>query len=173
MKKCVKCQINKQLDLFNKNSKSKDGFTSYCKECAKQKSALWVIANVTKRKENQAVYYKRNNKKISEKKLIYRNTEKSKKLISNYEFIYNLKKYGLTPETYYQTLLDQNNKCCICEREFTEKIKPVIDHCHLNNHFRGILCVGCNLGLGHIEKTGFLEKALIYLNNNTYNKMKM
>lgn len=164
MKKCIKCKLDKELDLFNKNIKSKDGFTSYCKECAKQKSALWALTNTDKRKKNQTTYYKRNNKKLREKQLIHRSTEKSKTLTRNYGFIYNLKKYGLTPEIYYQTLLDQNNRCCICEKEFNKKTKPVIDHCHKNNHFRGILCIGCNISLGHIERLGFLEKALIYLN---------
>ena len=164
MKKCAKCQINKELDLFNKNNKSKDGLTSYCKECAKEKTALWVKNNTIKRQKNQANYYIRNSEKLKEKQLNHRNTKESKKLTSDYGFIYNLKKYGLTPESYYQLLLDQNNECCLCEKEFTDKLKPVIDHCHTNQHVRGILCIGCNVSLGHIEKPGFLEKALDYIN---------
>lgn len=67
MKTCVKCQLSKELDFFNKNTKSKDGLTSYCKECAKEKSAEWALTNTEKRKKNQALHYKRNSKKISEK----------------------------------------------------------------------------------------------------------
>jgi hypothetical protein len=162
MKKCIKCQLSKQLDLFNKNSRSKDGLTSYCKECAKESTTLWVLANKPKRKKNQAVYYKRNSKELKEKQVFYRESEEVKTQTRSYGFAYNLKKYGLTPETYYQTMLDQNNRCYICEKEFIDKIKPVIDHCHTYNYFRGILCNGCNMGLGHLEK--FLEKAITYLN---------
>lgn len=80
MKKCAKCQINKELDLFNKNNKSKDGLTSYCKECAKEKTALWVKNNTVKRQKNQANYYIRNSKKLKEKQLNHRNTKESKNL---------------------------------------------------------------------------------------------
>ena len=33
MKTCTKCKQQKPLDLFNKNSKAKDGFQYHCKQC--------------------------------------------------------------------------------------------------------------------------------------------
>lgn len=49
-------------------------------------------------------------------------------------------------------MLDKVTHCEICEVEFTTNRK-VIDHCHKNNHIRGILCDPCNTTLGQLEKT--------------------
>lgn len=47
MKKCKMCNndFEANLDNFYKNSKSKDGLHSYCKECAKKKSQKWMKEN--------------------------------------------------------------------------------------------------------------------------------
>lgn len=149
--------------MFNKNSRAKNGHTSYCKECAKLKATLWVIQNPYKRSENQKNHYKKHTEKITKKQKVHRSKPESKQTVKNYSFLYNLRKRGLTPDTYKKKILDQNNKCEICEQKFTTKRKPAIDHCHISRKTRGILCIGCNASLGHIERPGFLEKALIYL----------
>ena len=38
MKKCIKCNNSKSLDLFYKDKSKKDGHTSYCKVCSANKS---------------------------------------------------------------------------------------------------------------------------------------
>src|SRR5262249_36689772 len=60
-----------------------------------------------------------------------------------------LKRYGLTEPEYNAILLRQGGACGICERPFTRT--PCIDHCHITRQVRGLLCHGCNLGLGHLE----------------------
>jgi len=62
-----------------------------------------------------------------------------------------LKKYGMTSAMWY-TLLDlQDGKCPICQREFTNELRPCIDHEHVRGykkmkqenkrHFvRGLVC---------------------------------
>lgn len=46
----------------------------------------------------------------------------------------------------------QNGKCGICfnNMEFLAKT-TCVDHDHDNGNIRGILCMKCNLGLGHFE----------------------
>ena len=59
------------------------------------------------------------------------------------------KKYGLTPEA-YQAMLDvQRNSCSICLELFAGKV--CVDHCHTTGKVRGLLCAGCNSGLGHFK----------------------
>jgi hypothetical protein len=56
MKKCTKCNKNKDLSLFGLDRSTKDELTSHCKQC---------------RKENDAAYYKANKFAQNEKKRIY------------------------------------------------------------------------------------------------------
>jgi len=51
--------------------------------------------------------------------------------------------------------------CDICG----SKRNPRIDHCHKTGVVRGILCAGCNTGLGHLrDSKEAIEKAIGYLN---------
>jgi hypothetical protein len=54
--------------------------------------------------------------------------------------------YGLTVHEFDAILARQGNACGICRRSF--RGTPHIDHCHLTGWVRGLLCGGCNTGLG-------------------------
>lgn len=72
-----------------------------------------------------------------------------------------LKAYGLTPES-YQTLYDsQDGQCPICQEAL---IVANIDHNHITNETRGILCPKCNRGLGMFgDDADTLRRAAVYL----------
>lgn len=76
-------------------------------------------------------------------------------------------KYGIGENEYHAMLLSQNNSCPLCEREFSSSwgaSAPVVDHCHLQGHVRGILCNECNRGLGYFhDNKRALENAIKYL----------
>lgn len=57
-----------------------------------------------------------------------------------------LRLYGLTREEYKELLDRQNNACAICEETFTAE--PRVDHAHSTGRVRGLLCHGCNVGIG-------------------------
>lgn len=61
-----------------------------------------------------------------------------------------LKKYGLTPESYNEMLVEQGGACAIC-RQFPEMFarRLHVDHDHGTGRVRALLCHGCNAGLGH------------------------
>lgn len=75
-----------------------------------------------------------------------------------------LRKYGLTLKEYRGLLQRQNNACAICRAVFTT-VRPVhIDHEHGTGQSRGLLCNGCNSGLGYFgENTAALRRAAQYL----------
>lgn len=69
--------------------------------------------------------------------------------------VQTLRKYGLSEKLWYNILDSQGGICPVCEREFTEKLRPVTDHFHAQNykkmkpekkrlHVRGLLCNYCN-----------------------------
>ena len=90
-----------------------------------------------------------------------------------------LKKYGLTAEMWYTFLDLQDGKCPICQREFSEQLRPVIDHFHARGfrkmkaekrvkHVRGLTCAYCNLrrlpkGSSNLSATEIAYNIYIYL----------
>ena len=77
---------------------------------------------------------------------------------------YRYAKYGISKEDFDKMISDQNNVCKICNQELTEEIH--IDHCHLTEKVRGILCGKCNKGLGQFnDNIEILTNAIKYLKN--------
>lgn len=67
----------------------------------------------------------------------------------------------LTAEQFGEKLQEQNNLCAICNKPL---VKPCADHDHGSGDFRGILCNGCNRGLGFFEDNPeLLQAAIAYL----------
>lgn len=112
-------------------------------------------------------YYLRNREKINErhKKNRLSAPEKRKKQQRRWNYNYRLKKLGISEEWFDKTLENQKGRCAICGHQFNED-KPHVDHCHKKGKARGLLCLHCNTGLGHLEKwdkSGWLVKAAKYL----------
>ncbi len=73
-----------------------------------------------------------------------------------------IRAYGIEPKIYYEMLEQQGHGCAICNAK-SEKRAMGIDHDHKSGKVRGLLCDGCNLSLGHIERHGWMDKAMQYL----------
>jgi hypothetical protein len=77
--------------------------------------------------------------------------------------------YGITIDEYNNLLNKQHNRCAICgmtnmaSKKLYHKYLSV-DHCHITNMIRGLLCDDCNNGLGRFkDSANLLSKALLYL----------
>lgn len=70
------------------------------------------------------------------------------------------RRYGLEADTFFSMLKNQDNKCLICEKEFTSM--PHVDHNHDTGAIRGLLCADCNRGLGRYEKDRMNGKIIHY-----------
>ncbi len=144
IKTCSKCKELKDETEFSKEQRNKNGLRSWCKSCYRKQSKQYNVKN----RETRATYFKE-----------YRrlNTEKIKEA----RFI---KEYGLTYADRDGILQSQGSRCAICRIVFSENKKPQMDHCHVTNKVRGILCVSCNIGLGHLgDTTDSLKAAYEYL----------
>ena len=84
-----------------------------------------------------------------------------KKRISTYTYEKYLKwEYNITQQQYDKLYTDQSGKCLICLNED----KLVVDHCHVTNKVRGLLCTRCNTGLGKFkDNIDSLKRAIQYL----------
>jgi len=87
---------------------------------------------------------------------------------------YYSRKHGITLATRDAMLANQSGKCLICEQDIAFKInnghgknignEAVVDHCHINERIRGVLCGHCNTGLGAFkDNKKYLKNAIDYL----------
>lgn len=84
----------------------------------------------------------------------------------------NIKKHNITEEQRDLMVEFQGNKCKICRNEFEEDDRKCFDHDHeccpgpysCGNCIRGVLCSGCNRGLGDFrDDEEYLANAIEYL----------
>lgn len=70
-------------------------------------------------------------------------------------------KYEITQEDYARMYEAQEGRCKICGAK--EDVLHV-DHCHETGKVRGLLCRGCNTGIGHLkDSVETLRSAIAYL----------
>lgn len=78
--------------------------------------------------------------------------------INNFKY-----RYGITPDDYDKMVEDQCNKCKICE-QLPSKRGLFVDHCHMTNNIRGLLCQACNIAIGQMkDDPERLERAANYV----------
>jgi hypothetical protein len=81
-----------------------------------------------------------------------------------------LRPYGITPDIYNNMLKQQQNRCAICDDEFLFEnmiTSPCVDHDHVLNIVRGLLCSPCNLLIGLAkERIAILLNAADYLRSS-------
>lgn len=78
------------------------------------------------------------------------------------------RKYNLTQEQWEALFKAQGSCCAICGT--TDPGSPKgwhTDHCHETNKVRGILCMGCNRGIGYIREPEHLELAAEFLRKHS------
>ncbi|HUY24188.1 MAG TPA: endonuclease domain-containing protein [Candidatus Saccharimonadales bacterium] len=77
------------------------------------------------------------------------------------EGLYAWYRHGLSPTMRAELMARQDGKCAICRRDLAPLRKRTVDHDHVTNKIRGILCARCNGCLGWYEL--HREEAMAYL----------
>ena len=77
----------------------------------------------------------------------------------------NLKqRYGITVEQFDDMLAGQGARCACCGAPKPGGKGWQVDHCHDSGEIRGILCHGCNTGIGLLgDKLETVWQAMLYL----------
>lgn len=140
---CNDCSLEKPIAEFYKHGKR--GFQSSCKQCKSTYDKQHYI-------KNKKIYIKR--------AVEYR---KKPKYLE-----YKVKKFGISYNEYQILLKNQNYLCAICKQQNKNGDRLCIDHCHISNKMRGLLCHDCNKGLGFFkDKISNLKNSILYLENFT------
>jgi hypothetical protein len=118
----------------------------------------WRTKNPEKMKAIKRAYYLRHKERL--KAQTYANRKKRAEHFLAYSREYQRKhrakftearrhrRYGLTLGQIEAMLESQQGACAICRRAKPTIKKLCVDHCHSSHVVRGILCDGCNRGLG-------------------------
>jgi Recombination endonuclease VII len=151
---------------FTKSTTSRDGFYTYCKDCAKKALYEWRAKNADKLKAINYKWREQNREILREGHAIakakWRRKDPAKKAADGWKS--HLKgAHGLTPEWYDQRFKDQNGLCAICGNP-PQKFRLRVDHDHKTEVRRGLLCNSCNVALERVETIpDWHAKALAYL----------
>lgn len=151
-KECTGCRETKSAGGFSKARGRKDGLQSRCKSCNKRDREK----DPEKVRAYLAGYYRKNPRAARDRQL----KSMHKKSLDWYE----------------ETLESQGGGCAICGREPTEGQSFHVDHDHsccpttsgdtrtCGECVRGILCPGCNTGIGKLKDDPVvLQNAIDYL----------
>jgi hypothetical protein len=91
----------------------------------------------------------------------YFKTEKGKLAIRSGKFY---RKYGITLEHRAAMISAQDGCCAICNSKMGPANDCCVDHNHVTNQMRGLLCKRCNFAIGLMKDNPFIaEKAFHYL----------
>ena len=152
-------------------------FSSAEEGCARTEAQIiaqreWYRRNKTAISERRRLRYAENREEIRERKRReyrenstayirrakeYKKTEAGRRVNRN---VFLKTRYGISIEEWDRMAAEQGGRCAICRRE---KIRHT-DHCHATGKVRGLLCHGCNLGLGGFrDSQEALIRAINYL----------
>jgi len=175
---CNTCGTEKPLSEYSKCVTSKDGLQKNCKLCQADLVRLWKRNNPERQYRIDSRYYQKNKDVIKQRSRDVANQDPVKnceKARLHYaknkhkdKAVRLLRQYGITPLEYDRRYQIQGGKCGVCGQHQTElKRALTVDHDHKTGHVRGLLCDGCNGGLGFFrDSVERLEKAIRYLREN-------
>ncbi len=147
MKTCPNCQTEKPRSEFYNNRSKPDGLQDYCKPCQRKCVKRWDDANADRISARQAAWALEN-----------------PRLVKRSAFLQCLRRHGLDEAQYNALLSAQASVCAICELPCPTGNRLAIDHCHITNRIRGLLCVRCNTAIGLLkDNVEILQRASEYL----------
>lgn len=157
-KVCNKCKIEKPSSEF---SKKRGQLNSRCKGCIKEYMHSLYMQNRDVERAKRKKYYEEN--KEAYKANVRRNYKENKDRIS---ISRACRRRGITVEQYKILFEKQKGVCAVCKNRNNKK-NLSIDHCHVTNKVRGLLCDNCNTALGLFKEDPCrMQEALIYLNKH-------
>lgn len=159
MRVCFTCKETKPIEDFPTYTAGKyTGIRRDCKPCRTNK----INANANAKYAQDA---KTRTQAASKSAKWRKNNPES---YYKYKIRYSARHLGLDEEEIMAHYEQHSGKCDICGGDPSQgSSRLVIDHCHLTQKFRGLLCHNCNLGIGNLKDSiDLVEKALVYLKTN-------
>ena len=146
-KQCADCEQVKPIDGFPVR---KTGYVyAYCKVCNSRRAGEWKTKNRERATRTNAEW-------------VAKNPERHTAARRNAHY---QRRYGIGLEVVMGLLEKQLFRCAICQCGISESTL-VVDHCHGSGAVRGLLCNRCNISLAPLERPGFFDAAIAYLESH-------
>lgn len=126
---CRKCNIEKELCEFGKNSGFKSGIDSRCKECIKKRINLNKLCGIYKITSPTGKVYIGESKNINKRRSTYKNL--SEVLKSQRKLYNSLKKYGWEVHT-FEIIEECNFEDLLCRERYWQDFYDVLGNKGLN-----------------------------------------
>jgi len=139
----------------------------------KQTTKLWKQHNKDALREHQKQWSEENREKVSQYNIAYMSDYKNTETYKQHKHKQRMKRYNLTDAQFNAMWEKQGGCCAICQIKLQprgrSKHSAAIDHNHKTSVVRGILCRGCNHGIGSLgDSPSILIAAAKYLKENGY-----
>ena len=196
MKQCIDCGLTKPLQEFSPSKKNRDGKTSYCRGCLRNRQAIYreaargrpsTRARAASAPQGQkwcpgCSTYKEielfgSNKASSDGLTAYcrpchndKGRENRIKRHGSTREYHLRRRYGITGADYDAMVAAQGGVCALCR----ERPPQHVDHDHVTGTVRGLLCSCCNQGLGNFrDSVAALRAAVVYLERTTWQRQRV
>jgi hypothetical protein len=162
---CSMCKVTKHVSAFSYRDKSRGKLQARCKGCCAIEFKRYRSANLDKFRG----YKHMESPEDQERRRELRRQRKAaapEQEFQRYRKNHLKAQFGITPEDYDRMYAEQNGVCVVCGTASPGRSSSYfhVDHCHATNVVRGLLCNGCNLGLGHFkDDKERLSAAIAYL----------
>jgi hypothetical protein len=193
MKKCIDCGVKKPFDAFSPSKKNRDGRASYCRTCVNVRNVSYRDQRRGRPSARAAALAGqkwcprcRTSKPIAQfgknrsaadgltsyclpchREVTRANTIKLHGSTREYHL---RRRYGITSADFDALVAAQGGLCALCR----ERVPEHVDHDHVTGVVRGVLCSGCNQGLGNFrDSVAALRNAIDYLERTTWQRQRV
>lgn len=135
----------------------------------REKTAAWRKANKDRIKEYNQQWRSENKEHVQQYAKAYGAEYQKRDETQQATWVRNLwRNYRMTPECFNRLWAEQDGKCLVCEVSLEPRGRTsnaaCVDHNHDTGEVRGLLCRGCNHGIGCLkDDPKVLEAAARYL----------
>ena len=185
---CSKCKIEKLLDDFHNDKKSKDGKVLWCKLCKHKHTKKYYSDNREKKlqytkeyniknkekikgadKKRNKIYRDKNKEKIQEKVKLYKEANKEKIIQSNKRYREENKEFIKTSKQKYKTKMLKTNSFYRLKHNIGNLIRHALKTNNFKKNTKTINILGCNYNefKNHLESK--FESWMSWDNYGLYN----
>jgi hypothetical protein len=156
LKSCPGCSMELPIEQFQQRIRlGQPQLRPRCRRCERKQERDRSRRRKPYRDEYRKAYYAKNRESsiAATKQWQKENHDKNKATKLHY-------RYGVTPESYDSMYVEQLGRCSVCRDVLPYQGKGChIDHDHVSGIVRALLCLGCNVGIGHFRERPELMRA--------------